>query len=206
MLLHLCFITLFPSYTLNTSHIFWVLHFTRHFLKVLVVLSLSDIQLFPVISNSMQLLKELWFNKYLCTSSVVSIKGTWADIKASSWIIYPWRLDCTFHLKCEAMLQCRNKTANLLLGLQQGPTEEAILVFSCKMSWNICNFTFKWSKKKKKLQIYEAKASKVLLLKLISDLAKINKASSFKRLGQCHRLAIVFFFSCSGFNFVFLIL
>lgn len=185
---------------------FWVLHFTRHFLKVLVVLSLSDIQLFPVISNSMQLLKELWFSKYLCTSNVVSIKGTWADIKASSWIIYPWRLDCTFHLKCEAMLQCRNKTANLLLGLQQGPTEEAILVFSCKMRWNICNFTFKWAKKKKKLQIYEAKASNVLLLKLISDFARINKASSFIRLGQCHRLAIVFFFSCSVLFFCFFLI
>ena len=57
----------------------------------------------------------LWFSKYLCTSSVVSIKGTWADIKASSWIIYPWQLDCTFHLKCEADLQCRIDTANLLI-------------------------------------------------------------------------------------------
>lgn len=53
--------------------------------------------------------KLLWFSKYVCTSSVVSIKGMWADIKACSWIIYPWQLDCTFHLKWEAEFQCRKK-------------------------------------------------------------------------------------------------
>ncbi len=86
----------------------------------------------------------LWFSKYLCTSSVVSIKGTWADIKASSWIIYPWQLDCTFHLKCEAELQCRNETANFLLGLQQVLTKMAILGFICKMRWNVCHFALQW--------------------------------------------------------------
>lgn len=89
----------------------------------------------------MQLLKELllWFSKYLSTSSVVSIKGTWADIKAPSRIIYPWQPDCTFHLKCEAELQCRNETANLQPGPRQLLTEMATLGFTCKMWWDVYN-------------------------------------------------------------------
>lgn len=117
------------------------LHATRHqkhqfFLKVLFFIG---IQLFPFISNSMQLLKEklLWFSKYVCTSSVVSIKGMWADIKACSWIIYPWQLDCTFHLKCEAEFLCRKKW-------DSKPFSSSWLRWpSCfcfsKIWWNICN-------------------------------------------------------------------
>lgn len=141
----------------------------------------------------MQLLKELllWFSKYLSTSSVVSIKGTWADIKAPSRIIYPWQPDCTFHLKCEAELQCRNETANLQPGPRQLLTEMATLGFTCKMWWDVYNLikgtciilVKMWEierKKKNALQMYKAKASKVLLLMFLSDLVRVNNASSFK--------------------------
>jgi len=136
-------LTIFNCYfisphTLNTSHILGIaFHQTwKHhiFLKVMLLLSFSDTQLFPFISNSLQLLKDLllWFSKYLCTSSVVSIKGTWTDIKASSWIIYPWQRDCTFHLKCEQSYNVEICWTNLLLRLQP-QTEMAILGFDCKM-------------------------------------------------------------------------
>lgn len=72
---------------------FWVLHFTRHFREVLMLQSLSNMQLFPVISNSMQLLKEFYFDLVNITVHLV----LWASKVSEQISKRPpgWQLDCS---------------------------------------------------------------------------------------------------------------
>lgn len=82
--------------------------------------------------------KLLWFSKYLCISSVVSIKGMRADIKAPSWIVSPWQPWLYFPAQVWSGVTSRNEPAkpyevhnNPWLGLAGRPGFNLRVVVEC---------------------------------------------------------------------------
>lgn len=138
------------THTLNTSHISgiafhqtWKHHF---FFKVLLLRLFSDIQLFPFISNSMQLLKELYFDLVNISAHLV----LWASKVREPISKHPPGssiFGSSTVLSISSVKQSYNVKMTLktfYYRLQQPRTEMAIPGFICKTWWNVCYFEIQW--------------------------------------------------------------